>query len=159
MLKLKLQYFGHLMWRVDSLEKTLMMGGIGMMAGWHHQLDGQESGWTLGAGDGQGGLACCNSWGCKESDTTEWLNWTELNWMLLTRSLGSGAVRWRLARPGKSNPGCRANLELPENQGQHGREAWEVWKFPSQVAVSHPTGTLSTGGNLDLNFRIYLRRF
>ena len=47
------------------------------MAGWHHWLDGRESEWTLGVGDGQGGLACCNSWGCKESDTTEWLNWTE----------------------------------------------------------------------------------
>ena len=50
------------------------------MAGWHHQLNGPEFGWTLGVGDGQGGLACCNSWGRKESDTTEWLNWTELNW-------------------------------------------------------------------------------
>ena len=81
MLKLKLQYFGHLMQRVDSLEKTLMLGGIGgrrrrgrQMAGWHHWLDGRESEWTLGVGDGQGGLACCNSWGHKESDTTEWLN-------------------------------------------------------------------------------------
>ena len=48
------------------------------MAGWHHCLDGRESEWTLGVGDGQGGLACCDSWGCKESDTTEWLNWIEL---------------------------------------------------------------------------------
>ena len=48
------------------------------MAGWHHRLDGHEFGWTPGAGDGQGGLACCNSWGRKESDTTERLNWTEL---------------------------------------------------------------------------------
>ena len=87
MLKLKLQYFGHLMWRVESLEKTLMLGGIGgrrrrgmtedEMAGWHHQLDGLESEWTPGVGDGQGGLACCDSWSRKESDTTEWLNWTE----------------------------------------------------------------------------------
>ena len=48
------------------------------MAGWHHWLDGHESEWTPGVGDGQGGLACCDSWGYKESDTTEWLNWTEL---------------------------------------------------------------------------------
>ena len=48
------------------------------MAGWHHWLDGRESEWTLGVGDGQGGLASCNSWGCKESDMTERLNWTEL---------------------------------------------------------------------------------
>ena len=88
MLKLKLQYFGHLMRRVDSLEKTLMLGGIGGrrrrgrqddMAGWHHQLDGCESEWTPGVGDGQGGLACCDSWSLKELDTTERLNWTELN--------------------------------------------------------------------------------
>ena len=49
------------------------------MAGRHHRLDGREAGWTLGDGDGQGGLACCNSWGRKESDTTERLNWTELS--------------------------------------------------------------------------------
>ena len=47
-------------------------------AGWHHWLDGHVSEWTLGDGDGQGGLACCDSWGRKESDTTERLNWTEL---------------------------------------------------------------------------------
>ena len=53
------------------------------MVGWHHRLNGHEFGWTLGVGDGQGGLACCGSWGCKESDMTEWLNWTELKWNLL----------------------------------------------------------------------------
>ena len=47
------------------------------MVGWHHRLDGQGFRWTPGVGDGQGGLACCNSWGSKELDTTEWLNWTE----------------------------------------------------------------------------------
>ena len=50
------------------------------MAGWHHWLDGHESEWTPGVGDGQGGLACCDSWGHKQSDTNERLNWTELNW-------------------------------------------------------------------------------
>ena len=48
------------------------------MAGWHHLLDGCESEWTPGFGDGQAGLACCDSWGHKESDATEQLNWTEL---------------------------------------------------------------------------------
>ena len=85
--KAKLQYFGHLMRRVDSVEKPLMLGGIGgrrrrgrqdEMAGWHHWLNGHEFEWTPGVGDGQGGLACCNSWGRKELDTTEQLNWTEL---------------------------------------------------------------------------------
>ena len=88
MLKLKLQYFGHLMWRVDLLEKALMLGGIGgqeekgttedEMAGWYHWLNGRESEWTPGVGDGQGGLACCDSWGCKESDMTERLIWSDL---------------------------------------------------------------------------------
>ena len=87
MLKLKLQYFGHLMWRTDSFEKTLMLGTRrqeekGMtedeMVGWYHRLNGHKSEWTPGVGDGQGGLACCSPWGHSESDTTEWLNWTEL---------------------------------------------------------------------------------
>ena len=47
------------------------------MVGWHHRLNGHEFGWTPGVGDGQGGLACCGSWGHKESDTTEQLNSTE----------------------------------------------------------------------------------
>jgi len=49
------------------------------MVGWHHQLNGHGFGWTPGAGDGQGGLACCGSWARKELDMTEWLNWTELS--------------------------------------------------------------------------------
>ena len=71
MLKLKLQYFGHLMQRADSLEKTLMLGKIegrkrrGMtedeMVGWHHQLNGHGFVWTPGDDDGQGGLGCCGS--------------------------------------------------------------------------------------------------
>ena len=89
MLKLKLPYFGHLMGRTDSLEKTLMLGKIwrqeekGMtedeMVGWHHQLNGHEFEQATGVGDGQGSLACCSPWGCEESDTTEPLNWVELN--------------------------------------------------------------------------------
>ena len=49
------------------------------MVGWHHQLNGHEFEQALGVGEGQGGLACYSPWGCKESDTTEQLNWTELN--------------------------------------------------------------------------------
>ena len=84
MLKLKLQYFGHLMRRVDSLEKTLMLGGIGGRKRRGQQrmrwLDGITNSMDmslselLGVGDGQGGLACCDSWGHKESDRTERLN-------------------------------------------------------------------------------------
>ena len=87
MLKLKFQYFGHLMWSIGKdcdARRDWGQEEKGMiedeMAGWHHRLDGHEFGWTPGVGDGQGGLACCDSWGRKELDTTEWLNWTELNW-------------------------------------------------------------------------------
>ena len=79
MLKLKLQYFGHLMQRPDSLEKTLMLGKTegkrrrgqhDEMVGWHHWLSGHVFEQALGDGDGQGILACCSSRGHKEPDTT-----------------------------------------------------------------------------------------
>ena len=106
MLKLKLQYFGHLMRRVDSLEKTLMLGGIGgrrrrgrQKMRWLDVITDSmdEFEWTPGVGDGQGGLACCDSWGRKELDTTERLNWTELTdplqYSCLENSMDRGA--WR----------------------------------------------------------------
>ena len=83
MVNLKLQYFGNLMRRTDSFEKTLILGNWRQeekgttedeMVGWHHWLNGHGFGWTLGVGNGQGGLACCGLWGRKESDTTEQLN-------------------------------------------------------------------------------------
>ena len=84
MLKLRLQYFGHLMRRVDSLEKDSDAGRDwgqeekgtteDEMAGWHDRLDAREFERNPGVGDGQGGLMCCDSWGRKESDTTERLN-------------------------------------------------------------------------------------
>ena len=82
-LKLKLQYSGHLMQTADSCEKTLMLGKTegmrrGMtkdeMAGWQHQLDRHEFEQAPGVGDGQGSLACCSPWGRRESDMTERLN-------------------------------------------------------------------------------------
>ena len=51
------------------------------MTGWYHWLDGRESGWTPGVGNWQGGLACCNSWGRQELDTTEQLKWTVILWL------------------------------------------------------------------------------
>ena len=96
MLKLKLHYFGYLMGRADSLEKTLMLrriegrsrrGWQDEMIGWHHQLDGHEFEQAPQIGDGQQSPVCCCTWGCKESDMNDWLNWTELslslvNWLL-----------------------------------------------------------------------------
>ena len=88
MLKLKLQYFGHLMRRVDSLEKTLMLRGFGgrrrrgrqrmrLLDGITDSMGVSESEWTPGVSDGQGGLVCCDSWGREESDMTERQNWTK----------------------------------------------------------------------------------
>ena len=86
-LKLKLQYFFHLTqsWLIGKDSDAGRDWGQeekGMtedeMVGWHLWLDGREFEWTPGVGDGQGGLACCDSWGRKGSDTTERLNWTEL---------------------------------------------------------------------------------
>ena len=65
------------------------------MVGWHHQLNGHGFGWTLGVGDGQGSLACCSSWGHKELDTTEQLNWTELNSLLYDPTLTSIHDQWK----------------------------------------------------------------
>ena len=87
MLKLKLQYFGHLMGRTDSLEKTPDAGkdwgqeekGLteDEMVGWRHRLSGHEFEQALGVGDGQGSLASCSPRGSKKSDMPEQLNWTE----------------------------------------------------------------------------------
>ena len=93
MLKLKLQYFGHLMWRADSLEKPLLLGKIegrmrrGMtedeMVGWYHWLNGHKFEKILGDSEGQKSLVCCCLWGRKELDMTQWLsiNITELLWL------------------------------------------------------------------------------
>ena len=122
MLKLKLQYFGHLMQRVDSKswckdsdagrdwgqeEKSMTEDE---MAGWHHRLNGHEFEWTPGVGNGQGGLVCCDSWGRKESDTTERLNWTELNW---PKNLGK-MYHWK-------RPWCWERLKA---KGEEGGRQW-----------------------------------
>ena len=87
------------------------------MARWHHRLDGRESGWILGVGDGQGGLACCNSWGRKESDTTERLNWTEL----------PDKTKWKMMwqqEPGSRVDVCTLTL--------HSASWWVSYSFPGE---------------------------
>ena len=90
MLKLKLQYLGHLMWRASWLigkdpdagkdwRQEEKGGTENKMVGWHHWHEFEQA---LGVGEGQGGLACCSPWGRKELDTTERPNWTELNFSL-----------------------------------------------------------------------------
>ena len=95
-LKLKLQYF----WQPDAknwlIGKDLIAGKDWRqeekgtredeLVGWHHRLDKHEFGQTLGVGDGQGGLVCCSSWGRKESDMTERLNWTD-SWTYIEGSV------------------------------------------------------------------------
>ena len=95
MLKLKLPIFwppdaeSWLIWKHPDVGKDWRQEEKGTTedekVGWHHQLDGCGFGWTLGVGDGQRGLACCGSWGRKESDTTERLNWTELSLLFGTQ--------------------------------------------------------------------------
>ena len=82
MLKLKLQLFGYLMWRINSLEKTLMLWKTegkrrerqDEIIGWHHRLNGHEFEQTQGDSEGWGSLACCSSWGQEWPGTTCWLN-------------------------------------------------------------------------------------
>ena len=104
MLKLKLQYFDHLpdgeswlIWKDSNAGKYWGQEEKGAkeeeMVGWHHRHNGHGFGWTPGVGDGQGGLACCGSWGRKESDTTEQLNWTEWNY-LIRRSRKDSFFPW-----------------------------------------------------------------
>ena len=97
MLKLKCQYFGHLMWRADSLEKTLMLGKIegrrrrGMT---EDEMVGGTSltqwTWVWAGVDGQRSLVCCSPWGCKESDMTE-----QLNWLMFTFPCTTAEALWK----------------------------------------------------------------
>ena len=86
------------------------------MAGWHHWLDGRESEWTPGVGDGQGGLPCCDSWGRKESDTTELLNWTD--WRMCM------GLPWWLSRK-ESTCQCRRHGFNPWVGKIPGRRKWQ----------------------------------
>ena len=153
MLKLKCQYFGHLMWRADSLENTLMLGKIEgrrrwgrRKMRWYHRLDGHGFGWTLGIGDGQEGLACYASWGRTESDTTEWLSWTELNRGGFVRFVQIGC--WE-HRSGRIKDAFRS-LEVLDTEGRaepflHWRQGWLV----GEELLKHPDGEWMPPGSSD----------
>ena len=102
------------------------------MAGWHHWLDGRESGWTPGVGDGQGGLACCDSWCRKESDTTEQLNWTDpLGTCMCSRGLFGGI---------KCDPKCLVSSEVEASRAR----AWFARSASARWGDSrHKSGCLS----------------
>ena len=129
MLKLKLQYFGQphakswLIGKVFDAGRDLGQEKKGTtedeMAGWHHGLDGRESEWTPGVGDGQGGLACCDSWGRNESDKTERLNWTdkaEVDVFLELSCFLDDATHVSNLISGPSAKGQKPNIEHKYNQ-------------------------------------------
>ena len=96
------------------------------MAGWHHWLDERESEWTLGAGDGQGGLACCDSWGRRVSDLTEsqLSDWTELKAVIrILQARPHQYMNWELPdiqagfRKGRGTRNCQHSLEYGESKG------------------------------------------
>ena len=89
------------------------------MVGWHHRLNGHGFGWTPGAGDEQGGLACCSSWGHKESDTTEQLNWTELNVIVKSRE------KLRNSSPSKSLRTTQCNAWFSMGSYEYKRYYWD----------------------------------
>ena len=119
------------------------------MAGWHHWLDGHECEWSPGVGDGQGGLECCDSWGSRESDTTEWLNWTELigqlasQVVLVVKKLPANARDIRdpdlIPRSGRSpgeaqgNPLQYSCLENPIDRGA--LVGYSPWCWKSQIRL------------------------
>ena len=104
------------------------------MAGWHHWLDGRESEWTPGVGDGQGGLVCCDSWGHKESDMTEQLNWTEEVTEGRTAWVGwrEGFSGWRVGTHGAEG-GIPVCFEV--NGVDWGKMTWALAPFWPYLAL------------------------
>ena len=124
------------------------------MAGWHHRLDGHGFGWTPGVGDRQGGLACCGSWGHKESDTTERLNWTELKVFLggtvvknLPANAGdsgnSGLIPGSGRSPGAGhgNPLRYSEFHAQRSLGGYSPQGHKQWDTPEHACTRAHTHT------------------
>ena len=121
------------------------------MAGWHHWLNGRGFGWTPGVGDGQGGLACCSLWGCKQSDTTERLNWTELNW--------STELNWRRALTSDFFPkiplaatqslDCKRAGSSWQSKYSHPGQRWWLWGTMNRLGMHLRSRTERTVDGLD----------
>ena len=88
------------------------------MVGWHHWLNGHEFGQALGVGDGQGSLECCSPWGHKESNMTEWLNWTDWSWSSNT------LVTWFEEPAHWKRPWCWERLRTGEQVGNRGWDSY-----------------------------------
>ena len=158
---LKLQYFGHLIQRADSLEKTLMLGKIegrrrcteDEMVGWHHWLNGHKFEQALGDGEGQGSLPCCSPWGRKVSDTTEQLNnssskmdleiylselgqrKTNITWCHLYVQSLKKCYKWVYLQQ-KQTQTYRTNLRLyQEGRIQRGRDRLGGWDWHVRTAI------------------------
>ena len=113
-----------LIWKDPDAEKDWRWEEKGIteeMAGWHHQLNGYEFEQALGVGDGQGGLVCCIPWDLKESDTTVWLNWTELNMML--NYLPALKKKWEIFEKVKEF-GMNVSLFVPTWQQLVAKSSW-----------------------------------
>ena len=98
------------------------------ISGWHHRLYGHLFEWTLGFGDGQGGLACCNLWDCKESDKNERLNWTELNWSQIkikTELSGKPKLKEAVQIVVQKNLGSTCTQGHNKSIAIYGRISWE----------------------------------
>ena len=155
MLKLKLQYFGHLMRRADSLEETLMLGKIEGRRRRGRQrmrwLMASPTRWTWvwggsvqcrqapGVGDGQGGLPC-DLWDCKDLDTTEQLNWTKLNWMLWQFKMshcnnGNNKRGFFLFLTGEVGRGSMFSFSLTGCGRQNERKIWITILLSSFVGI------------------------
>ena len=122
-----------LIWKDPDAGKDWRQEEKGMteneMVGCHHRVNGLGFWWTPTAGDGQGGLACCGSWGCKESDMTKQLNWTELNWQICIWYHCTGR-QWR---------GAKESLD----EGKRGE--WKSWlKLSIQKTKIVASGTITS---------------